>query len=59
MIHNGLQRFTYHNKKNICYFFVIEHVNRCELIEIYCLAHMNRKKTELSQTTKPIFAFLP
>jgi len=61
----ALQRFTtvYNGShttiKKVSVISLIEDMNRCELIEIYCPAPVNRKKIEFSQTTKPIFAFLP
>jgi len=51
---NDSQRFTtvhigsHTTVKKINVISLIEDVNRCELIEIYGLAHVNRKKAEYS-----------
>ena len=64
-LYNDSQRFTtvhigsHTTVKKINVISLIEDVNRCGLIEIYSLAHVNRKKTEYSEKTKAIFDFLP
>lgn len=64
-VYSGSHRFTYHGKKNKCYFFdwgcepLWTVVNRCELIEIYSLAHVNRKKLNIPKQQKLFSTFYP
>ena len=39
--------------------YLIEDVNRCELIEIYSLAHVNRKKLNIPKQQKLFSTFCP